>query len=195
MAVSYETALQEALAKKPAYSSAWQEKMQELVDRLLNRQDFTYHPEEDALYRNYRSHYLQLGRQAMQDAMGEAAALTGGYGNSYAQSVGQQAYAGQLQQLQEKIPQLYELALSRYRQQGEAISDKLSALQKQEETGYSRYRDQLEGWNKEVSRLQSLYESQRDHDYRVSRDKTEDSQWQKEFDEAVRRFNVTKGVR
>ena len=192
---TYDKALEEALNKKPAaYSSAWQEQMQALLESLMNRQDFTYHPEGDALYQNYRQQHLQLGKQAMLDTMGEAAALTGGYGNSYAQTAGQQAYAGQLRQLQEKIPALYELAQSRYRQQGEAISGKLSALQKQEETDYSRYRDSLDSWNKEVSRLQSIAEAQRDHDYRVGRDKVEDEQWKKEFDEAVRRFNLTRGV-
>ena len=129
----------------------------------------------------------------MADVMGEAAALTGGYGNSYAQTAGQQAYAGQLRQLQEKIPELYELARSRHQQQTDAISGKLAALQKQEAADYGRYQDQLDSWNKEVSRLQSLFESQRDHDYRLGRDKTEDEQWKKEFDEAVRRFNLTKG--
>lgn len=191
---AYENALQEALNKKPeAYSSAWQEQMRALLDSLLNRQDFTYRPEEDALYRSYREQAQQLGRQAMLDTIGEAAALTGGYGNSYAQTAGQQAYAGQLAQLQDKIPELYELAQSRYQQQTENLSGKLSALQKQESQDYDRYRDDLDSWNKEVSRLQSLYESQRDHDYRTARDKTEDEQWKKEFDEAVRRFNLTKG--
>ena len=184
---TYETLLQEELNKKPAaYSSVWQEQMRALLDQILNRQEFTYHPEGDALYRSYRDHYLQLGKQAMADAMGQAAALTGGYGNSYAQTAGQQAYAGQLQQLQEKIPQLYELAQSRYTQQGQALTDRLSALQKQEETDYSRYRDDLDSWHKN---MQQLWENT----YRKDRDKVEDQQWQKEFDEAVRRFNLTKG--
>lgn len=50
----------------------------------------------------------------MQDTMGQAAALTGGYGNSYAQGVGQQAYQGYLQQLNDNVPQLQAQALQTY---------------------------------------------------------------------------------
>ena len=189
---SYKDALDAHLAKKPAaYSSAWQEQIGALLDKLLNRQEFTYDPQADALYRGYRDQHLQLGRQAMQDAMGEAAALTGGYSNSYAQSAGQQAYQGQLQQLQEKIPELYALAQSRYQQQGEALENKLSLVQKQENQAYGQYRDKVSSYQQEADRLQKLYESQREYDYRADRDKVKDSQWKKEFDEAIRRFNKT----
>lgn len=189
---SYKEELDAFLEKKPAaYSSAWQSQITGLLDELLKRQAFTYDPQSDALYRGYRDQHLQLGKQAMQDAMGEAAALTGGYSNSYAQSVGQQAYQAQAQQLQEKIPELYALAQSRYQQQGEAMENKLSLLQEQENQAYGQYLDKVSSWQKEADRLQSLYESQREYDYRLSRDQVSDEQWKKEFNEAVRRFNQT----
>ena len=42
---------------------------------------------------------MKNGRLAMMDSMGRAAALTGGYGSSYAQSAGQQAYQKQMDSL------------------------------------------------------------------------------------------------
>ena len=57
----------------------------------------------------------------MRDTMGQAAALTGGYGSSYAQSVGQQQYDSYLQSLGEALPELYGMAWQRYNAEGDAL--------------------------------------------------------------------------
>lgn len=185
-------------SKKPAaYSSLWQEQLQQQMDAILNREDFSYRPEGDALYRNYAALYTRQGEQAMRDAYGVASAMTGGYGSSYAQSAAQQAYNGSLQQLQARIPELYALALERYRAEGETMADKLALTQQQEEKSYGRYQANLQGWRDEQQRLYSAYrdsladqQAQREYDYRAQRDAVEDSRWQREFDEAVRQFNA-----
>ena len=43
--------------------------------------------------------------------MGQAAALTGGYGSTYGEQVGQQAYNAYLQNLNDIVPQLQQQAL------------------------------------------------------------------------------------
>lgn len=60
--------------------------------------------------------------------MGQAAALTGGYGSSYAQSVGQQAYARQLDALGDKIPALYRLAMEQYKLRAQGLQDRYRLL-------------------------------------------------------------------
>ena len=85
-----------------------------IVNQLENVKPFTYDVTGDALYQQYKDQYMNLGKMASADVMGQAAAMTGGYGNSYAQSVGQQAYQGYLQQLNDKVPELYQLALAKY---------------------------------------------------------------------------------
>ena len=72
-------------------------------------------------YQQYKDHYTQLGKKAMQDTMGQAAALTGGYGSSYTQNVGQQAYISYMQQLGDVVPGLYKLAYDRYQDQGDQL--------------------------------------------------------------------------
>ena len=62
------------------------------------------------------------GSRAMRDTMGQAAALTGGYGSSYAQSAGQQQYALYLQKLGEAMPELYQAAYERYSAEGDRKS-------------------------------------------------------------------------
>ena len=55
---------------------------QEALDAYMNRPDFQYDANGDALYRHYKDQYTELGKRAMQDTMGQAAALTGGDGSS-----------------------------------------------------------------------------------------------------------------
>ena len=94
---------------------------QEALDAYMNRPDFRYDANGDALYRHYKDRYTELGKTAMQDTMGQATALTGGYGSSYAQNVGQQAYQSYLSKADDVIPALYQLAYDRYRDKGDRL--------------------------------------------------------------------------
>ena len=93
----------------------------EALDAYLNREDFQYDVNADALYRHYKDQYTQLGKRAMQDTMGQASTLTGGYGSSYAQSVGQQAYQSYLSKMDDVIPELYQLAYQKYQDEGNRL--------------------------------------------------------------------------
>ena len=106
---------------------------EEVLDAYINRPDFQYDANGDALYRHYKDRYTQLGQTAMQDTVGQAAALTGGYGSSYAQNVGQQAYQGYMQQLGDVVPALYRLAYDRYRDKGETLYKTYQSLADQEQ--------------------------------------------------------------
>ena len=78
-----------------------------LYTAITGRPSFSYSPSGDPMYQSYADRYLQNGRLAMRDSMGQGAALTGGYGSSYAQSVGQQQYNEYLRSLGEVLPELY----------------------------------------------------------------------------------------
>lgn len=204
--------LNQQMANKPgAYNSQWQGQLDEVIGQILNRDKFSYDLNADALYQQYANQYATQGKMAMMDTMGQAAAMTGGYGNSYAQSVGQQAYQSHLQQLNDKIPELYQLALNQYQMEGDALYDQYAMLGAQEEQDYGRHRDEMSDWQTEMGRLQDQYNAERDYDYskwtdgrdfaygqysddraydyQAGRDQVADEQWQKEYDEAVRQFN------
>lgn len=93
----------------------------EALNAYLNREDFRYDLDGDALYQQYKDRYMEMGKTAMEDTMGQAAALTGGYGSSYAQNVGHQAYNRYMQQLGDVVPELYQLAYDRYRDKGDRL--------------------------------------------------------------------------
>ena len=158
--------LQSQLASKPGqYTSQWQSQLNDVMDKILNREKFTYDLNGDALYKQYKDQYTNQGKMAMMDTMGHAAAMTGGYGNSYAQNVGQQAYQGYLQQLNDKIPELYNLALSKYQMEGDDLARQYSMMGDRESTEYGRYRDTVSDYNTELSRLQNAYDNERSFDY------------------------------
>lgn len=92
-----------------------------LYQQLLSRGPFTYDLQGDMLYRQYADQYSQLGRQAMMDATGTAAGLTGGYGNSFANMVGNQAYQQYMGQLNAMIPDFYDRAYQRWLDQGDLM--------------------------------------------------------------------------
>ena len=192
--------LQQQISKKPGeYQSQWQPQMNGIVDQILNRDKFSYNVNEDALYNQLKDQYVQQGQMAMMDTMGQAQAMTGGYGNSYAQSVGQQAYQVHLQQLGDRIPDLYQMALNQYLMEGDALNDQFAILGTQEEQDYGRYRDQVSDYNTEMDRLQNRYDTERDYDYGMwadnrdfayqqGRDQVADEQWQKEYDFALQQY-------
>ena len=62
------------------------------------------------MYQQYKDQYVRQGKLAMADTMGQAAALTGGYSNSYAQTAGQQTFQGYLQQLNDIVPELAQMS-------------------------------------------------------------------------------------
>lgn len=95
--------------------------LERLYAAITGRPAFSYDPASDPVYNSYAQSYQRRGRLAMRDTMGQAAALTGGYGNSYAQSVGQQQYDSYLQSLGEALPELYGMAWQRYNAEGDAL--------------------------------------------------------------------------
>lgn len=137
--------------------SAWQGKADDAMEQYLNRGPFQYDINADALYQQYKDQYIQQGRMAMMDTMGQAAAMTGGYGNSYAQSVGQQAYNQQLTQLNNVVPELYGMAQDRYDQEGQDILNRYSLYSDREAQEYEKYQQALAQWQSGGQALQDAY--------------------------------------
>ena len=120
------------------YTPQYDTQINELFNKLLNRESFSYDTETDPLYKLYREQYINQGRLAMQDTMGQAAALTGGYGSSYSQAVGQQQYDAYLQKLNSVVPELYQLAYSRYQDEGDELKDQYNMYMAKDALDYDR---------------------------------------------------------
>ena len=206
--------IQQKLAQAPgAYTSPWQAQLDDAINKILNREKFSYDLNGDALYQQYKDQYTTQGKLAMMDTMGQAQAATGGYGNSYAQSVGQQAYQGYLQQLNDKVPELYQLALDQYNQEGQDLYNQYSLFADRDATEYGRHRDSVSDYYTDLNYLTEdarykaedeykkwadktnldygIFSDQRTYDYQVGRDAVADSQWDKEYQLALDQLNAS----
>ena len=133
----------------PVYDDSAARQQSALYEQIAQRGPFRYDAAKDQLYRLTRDRAVQDGRMAMKDAMGQAAALTGGYGSSYGQALGQQQYDASLRSLADVVPSLYEQAYSMYKDQGDALRQQAETLGIQADRDYDRYRDQLGDWARE----------------------------------------------
>lgn len=147
--------LQQHLASKPGewQGGTWTDNLHDTINQILNREKFSYNVNEDALYQQYADQYVTQGKMAAMDTMGQAAAMTGGYGNSFAQSVGQQAYQGYLQKLNDVVPELYGMALDQHNQEGQELYNQAALMAQMDEQEYGRYQDKLSKYYTDLNYL------------------------------------------
>lgn len=151
-------------SKNDAYQRA-NDQATAIYDKIMNRGEFTFDLNKDKLYQQYRDLYAQMGRSAMEDTMGQAAALTGGYGSTYSQNAGQQAYNAYLQKLNEVVPELYNAAYNRYNQEGQDLMNLYSMARSNADSAYER------DYNQWYNRLQL---ERGDEDTAYNRQQTEE---------------------
>ena len=152
-------------SKNDAYQRA-NDQATAIYDKIMNRGEFSYDVNKDKLYQQYRDLYAQMGRSAMEDTMGQAAALTGGYGSTYSQNAGQQAYNAYLQKLNEVVPELYNAAYNRYNQEGQNLMNLYSMARSNADSAYER------DYNQWYNRLQL---ERSDEDTAYNRQQTEEN--------------------
>lgn len=202
-------ALSDYEGKKPgAYTSKYQSQLDGLLDKLSNRK-FDYDFNKDALYQQYKDKYTEQGRQAAVNAAASASALTGGYGNSYATSAAAQANQQYMTELNDRIPELYQLAMARYQNEGNDLTSLYGLYQGADATDYGRYQDSVTDfynylnyltqkentaytrdyteWGDKVNR----YNTDRDYLYTGYRGDVADEQWAKELAEQQRQYDAT----
>ena len=148
------------------YESSYNEQIAAIYEEMKNRPDFTYDPEKDENYQRYARFYQNAGRDAMEDTMGQAAALSGGYHSSYAQAAAQQTYQQYLEKLAQLIPQLRSEARKGYDRQGESLQDRYEQLQGMEREEYDRWMDRKKSWQEAAALTQRQYENLQEQDRR-----------------------------
>ena len=159
-------ALKQWQQNRPAdYQSSYQDRINELLGQLLERENFQYSYTRDPLYRQYEQLYTQNAHNASADAAAQAAALTGGYGSSYATSAAQQAYQQQIGGLASAIPTLYSLALDTYQSGGDALVEQIDQLNGQEQNAQQKYERELADYYTQLEQKGNAYNSAYAQDY------------------------------
>ena len=147
-AVSQAQSYLEGLKKGQAqeFESPYTQQIAALYDKIMNRPKFSYDANKDPLFQAYKNQYVRQGQQAMQDVIGQSAALTGGYGNTWGATAGSQAYQNYLTRLTEMMPELEGRAYERYTGEGDQLQNQLSLATALENQDYERFRNALADW-------------------------------------------------
>lgn len=136
-----------AQGQKPVYGGTFEKQLSDIYDKIQNREDFSYNANMDPMYQTYKNSYTNNARRSMQDTMGKAAGLTGGYGSTYAQGAGQQAYDQTMSGLNDRLPELYQMAFDMYQKKGDQLKEQFAMAGQMRDTEYSQWRDALADYN------------------------------------------------
>ena len=168
MPKSTEELYRELMAK----GDAAQQQANDILSQIDNRPAFQYNPNEDALWRSAQQQYMHSGRRAMEDTMGQAAGLTGGYGSTYSQSAGNQAYNEWLSKLNGQLGTYAQMARSNYDAEGDRMRDRYNIAMNLADKNYGQARDALGDlrYEQEWAQQQQQYADQMEYqDWQMSR--------------------------
>lgn len=193
------------------------DKLSSIIDDYLGREKFSYDPEADTLFQQDLTNAMNMGQMAMQDTMGQAAALTGGYGSTYATSAANQAYNSMVENAYDNVADYYNMALSQYNLEDNRMLNAYNMLNEQDTKDWQKYVDDRnfnyqkeqdsKDWEWKESEAQreqgnidrqfeenvrqfdaGVEQWEKSFEYQQLRDSIADSQWQAQFDEAVREW-------
>ena len=170
--------------KPDEFESKYEGQISDILDNILNRPKFSYTSEDmtnDNLYKMYRDQYMRQGNLAMRDTMGNAASLTGGYGNTYASAAGQQAYDNYVSMLNDKALDFYDRAYQRYNDEGQNLYNQMNVVTGLDNTDYQRHRDTVSDYYNDLNYYNGRYNQEYGYDYGQYQDQVAADQWAQEF--------------
>lgn len=132
-----------ANSNSATWKDPYEKKLKNYLQQIEKREPFSFDINKDAMYQQLRDNYDQQGKLAMENAMGQAATLTGGYDNSYAQKVGQQVYMQSMKDLNEMVPTIQSMAQDRYDQETNDLYTKYSLYKGLSDESYNKYLQQM----------------------------------------------------
>ncbi len=168
------------------YESKYEKEIDELLTNVLNREDFSYNLNSDPLYNQYRELYIGNGKKAMEDTIGKASALTGGYANSYAVTAGNEAYSEYLNQLNGVALDLRDRAYEKYKDEGDKLIEDITILRGLDGDDYEKYLGDLERYYQDGNYLLEKLSTMSDSEYEKFLQSVE--AWESDRDYAFKQY-------
>lgn len=131
----------------PTYENTFAQQQKDLLDRILNREDFSWSKETDPQWSSYKKSYLREGDRATANALAQASAASGGRPSSHAVNASTQARDYYATKLNDVIPTLYQQAYERYLDEYNMKLKDLNTVNQQEQLDYAKYLDRLGQFN------------------------------------------------
>lgn len=183
------------------FQSQYSSDIQNIINSIKNRPQFnTDDVFQSDLYTTMREQAIKNGQKSMRDTMGNAQAATGGYGSTYAQAAGQQAYDNALANFNNTTLDIYDRVYNQYLQEGQELYNKLNMYNNQDAIDYNRYRDTVSdyyndlnyyagrydsSWGQDMSQYQQNEQMQQwaeNYAYQKTQDALAQQNWQTQFD-------------
>lgn len=130
--------LKSQLEKIQSGKTSFSDQVKDMMSQIQNREKFSYDVDTDPLFQQALASAMSSGKQAMQDTIGQASALTGGYGSTYATSVGNQTYNAFIEDAYDNLPQYYQMAMEAYQMEGDEMYRQLGMLTDADDREYNR---------------------------------------------------------
>lgn len=146
--------LSSTLSKIQSGKTSYTDQVRDMMDKIMNRDKFSYDVDTDPLFQQALASSMNAGKQAMQDTIGQASSLTGGYGSTYATSAGNQAYNSFIEEAYDNLPQYYQMALEAYQMEGDEMYRQYGMLADADDREYNR---NVTGFNSTLSYRNQIY--------------------------------------
>lgn len=124
---------------------------------ITERKPFEYDLSNDMLFQQAKEQYQAMGKTAMADTIGQASAMTGGYGNSYAATAGNQAYQAHLRELNNSIGDYYAMALNNYNNETDRLNGVFNTLSADRGAQLNEWSNNWQVYNNLYNMYQSEY--------------------------------------
>lgn len=133
-----ESFLSDTLGKIQSGRTSYTDDVEAMMYKIMNRDKFEYDVDSDQLFQQALASAMNSGQTAMQDTIGQASALTGGYGSTYATSAGNQAYNAFIEDAYNNLPEYYQMALQAYQMEGEEMYRQLGMFSDADDREFGR---------------------------------------------------------
>lgn len=184
------------------YESPYSKEKDKLLKKISNMEDFSYDYEKDPVFKAYYSLYQKLGDDAYERALSENSMRTGGMISSSAMSAALMEKNRYNSMISQKLPELFNDAYSRYKDEYEILYDKINLLSDLDAIQYERFRDDIRDFESErdyyyikerdtLNRILDTYKFDSDMEYEKERDAVSDFHWNEEFDQTSEKNNLT----
>ena len=193
-----------------SYANTYADQINSKLDNYTGR-DYKYDPSADNLYQNYKKEYMTEAQQARTGVVNSGLRLSGGRGNDFSQSVGEQQYQTYLANINRLAPAFENLEYARYQGETDDLANQLRLLATMENTDYGRGRDAIRDKEAYRNYLANNYRfdsnlelnqnkvantkdsADKDYEMRVYKDKLNSFIAQKQAEEAAARAAASRG--
>lgn len=142
------------LAQLSTGRTSYTDQINDMMNKIQNRDEFEYDVDKDQLFQQALASAMGSGKTAMQDTIGQASALTGGYGSTYATSAGNQAYNSFIEDAYNNLPEYYQMAMEAYQMEGQEMYNQLGMLQAADENEWNKL---YTSWDSNFKTAQNIW--------------------------------------